>query len=136
MISVVVVGQGYVGLPMALRAAEAGHKVTGLDLNEAMVANLNKGVSHIDDVSDADLARGLEQGFTATTDAACIADADVVDAVADRVLSRLEHCSRPVLVGKALPEVDRADPRGQRRHLREDRHRVGLEPFDRHVRRG
>lgn len=78
MSSVVVVGQGYVGLPMALRAAEAGHKVTGLDLNEAMVANLNKGVSHIDDVSDADLARGLEQGFTATTDAACIADADVV----------------------------------------------------------
>lgn len=78
MSSVVVVGQGYVGLPMALRAAEAGHKVTGLDLNEAMVANLNKSVSHIDDVSDADLARGLEQGFTATTDAACIADADVV----------------------------------------------------------
>ncbi|WP_074046126.1 nucleotide sugar dehydrogenase [Dermacoccus nishinomiyaensis] len=78
MSSVVVVGQGYVGLPMALRAAEAGHKVTGLDLNEAMVANLNKGVSHIDDVSDADLARGLEQGFTATTDASCIADADVV----------------------------------------------------------
>ena len=78
MSSVVVVGQGYVGLPMALRSAEAGHKVTGLDLNEAMVANLNKGVSHIDDVSDADLARGLEQGFTATTDASCIADADVV----------------------------------------------------------
>lgn len=78
MSKVVVVGQGYVGLPMGLRAAEAGHQVTGLDLNEQMVANLNAGVSHIDDISDAELAAGIERGFRATTDASCIADADVV----------------------------------------------------------
>lgn len=78
MSNVVVVGQGYVGLPMALRASEVGNKVTGLDLHEGMVANLNAGVSHIDDISDAELAKGLERGFSATTDPSCIADADVV----------------------------------------------------------
>lgn len=74
----VVVGQGYVGLPMALRAVEVGIAVTGLDSNTRVVADLNRGVSHIDDVSAADLAAGREQGYRATTDPACIASADVV----------------------------------------------------------
>ena len=74
----VVVGQGYVGLPMALRAAESGLKVHGLDTNTATVERLNAGRSHIDDVSDDDLKRGLAAGFEATTDPAVVADADVV----------------------------------------------------------
>ncbi len=73
-----VIGQGYVGLPMALRAAEVGIRVTGLDSNTRVVADLNRGVSHIDDVSAEDLAAGREQGYRATTDPACIASADVV----------------------------------------------------------
>lgn len=76
--TVVVVGQGYVGLPMALRAAEVGHEVVGLDLNPQMVDELNAGKSHIDDVSDAELADGLGRGYRASTDAGVIADADVV----------------------------------------------------------
>lgn len=78
MSKVVVVGQGYVGLPMALRAVEVGHQVVGLDLNESMVNALNAGTSHIDDISDAELRAGLERGFRATTDASSIADADIV----------------------------------------------------------
>ncbi|WP_076261526.1 nucleotide sugar dehydrogenase [Intrasporangium flavum] len=76
--TLVVVGQGYVGLPMALRAAEVGLKVHGLDTNSRTVAALNAGVSHIDDVSDADLAAGLANGYEATADPACIENADVV----------------------------------------------------------
>jgi nucleotide sugar dehydrogenase len=71
-------GQGYVGLPMALRAAETGIRVTGFDTNESTVAALQAGTSHIGDVSDADLAVGLANGYTATSDPDCIADADVV----------------------------------------------------------
>ena len=78
MTDLVVVGQGYVGLPMALRAAEAGLDVVGLDSAPAVVANLNAGVSHIGDVSAADLRAGLDRGFRASTEESCIADAGVV----------------------------------------------------------
>jgi UDP-N-acetyl-D-glucosamine dehydrogenase len=74
----VVIGQGYVGLPMALRAAETGFSVIGLDNNASVVDALNAGCSHIDDVSDDDLKSGLVSGYRASTDASCIADADVV----------------------------------------------------------
>jgi len=74
----VVIGQGYVGLPMALRAAEKGLSVVGLDTKPSIVEALNAGRSHIDDVSDAQLRAGLTAGYSATTDAACVADADVV----------------------------------------------------------
>lgn len=74
----VVIGQGYVGLPLALRAAEVGFHVTGFDLDPRVVATLSSGVSHIDDISDHDLAAGLENGYRVTADASCISDADVV----------------------------------------------------------
>jgi len=76
--NLVVIGQGYVGLPMALRAAEAGMNVVGLDSNPTVVDRLNAGDSHIDDVSDAELAAGLSAGFSASVDPSVIADADVV----------------------------------------------------------
>ena len=49
---VVIIGQGYVGLPLAVRAAECGLGVVGLDLDARTVAALNEGRSHVDDVSD------------------------------------------------------------------------------------
>lgn len=76
--NLVVVGQGYVGLPMALRAAEKGFSVVGLDSNSAVVEQLNAGISHIDDVPDAALKDGLREGYTASSDPCCIASADVV----------------------------------------------------------
>ena len=76
--SLVVIGQGYVGLPMALRAAEAGMAVVGLDSNPVVVEQLNAGTSHIDDVSNEELAAGLRSGLRASADPAVIADADVV----------------------------------------------------------
>jgi UDP-N-acetyl-D-glucosamine dehydrogenase len=74
----VVVGQGYVGLPLALRAAEGGFSVVGLDTNASLVEALNAGRSHIDDVSDDQLKSALVAGYAASTDASCLAAADVV----------------------------------------------------------
>jgi len=47
---VAVMGQGYVGLPLAIEFAKAGFRVTGLDLDVEKVAALNRGESHIPDV--------------------------------------------------------------------------------------
>jgi UDP-N-acetyl-D-glucosamine dehydrogenase len=76
--TLVVIGQGYVGLPMALRAAERGMSVVGLDTNARVVDQLNSARSHIDDVSHEELQAGLAAGYIASTDPLCIADADVV----------------------------------------------------------
>jgi nucleotide sugar dehydrogenase len=74
----VVVGLGYVGVPMAVRASEAGLDVVGLDTDQRVVDGLNAGRSHIGDVSDEVLGEALVRGLRATTDPVCIADADVV----------------------------------------------------------
>ena len=67
-----VVGLGYVGLPLAQAAASAGLRVVGFDLIQSLVDELNEGRSHVDDLSDADIATMLGQGFTATTDETAI----------------------------------------------------------------
>jgi UDP-N-acetyl-D-glucosamine dehydrogenase len=75
---VVIIGLGYVGLPLTLEASRAGLKCTGLDLSQPIISGLNAGVSHIDDISDEHVEGMLAQGFVATTQAECLADADVV----------------------------------------------------------
>jgi len=64
----VVVGLGYVGLPLAHEASRSGLKVTGLDVNQRVVDGLNAGRSHIDDLSEVDIADMRAAGFTATSD--------------------------------------------------------------------
>jgi UDP-N-acetyl-D-glucosamine dehydrogenase len=64
----VVVGQGYVGLPVAIRAVEAGFFVIGLDNDAVRVWSLNDGQSYVDDVSDARLRRALASGRYLPTD--------------------------------------------------------------------
>lgn len=77
-LDLVVIGLGYVGLPLAQEASRAGLAVTGLDVSAGVVDGLNAGRSHVDDLSDADISEMLERGFTATTDASVIADAHAV----------------------------------------------------------
>lgn len=78
MSDVVVVGLGYVGLPLAAGACAAGLQTEGLDVDPSIVSGLNSGRSHVDDLDDADIADMLEQGFTAHADPKIVADADVV----------------------------------------------------------
>jgi UDP-N-acetyl-D-glucosamine dehydrogenase len=58
----VVVGQGYVGLPVAIRAVEAGFSVVGLDTDTVRIWSLKDGESFVDDVSDERLHRALASG--------------------------------------------------------------------------
>lgn len=61
-VSVVVVGPGYVGLPLAMRAVAAGHQVTGYDTNIVRVKQLEAKESYVEDVPDDELATALESG--------------------------------------------------------------------------
>ena len=58
---VVVIGQGYVGLPVAARAALAGYTVVGFEVDHHKVDALNSGRSHVEDVTDEAYASLLEQ---------------------------------------------------------------------------
>jgi UDP-N-acetyl-D-glucosamine dehydrogenase len=76
--NVVIIGQGYVGLPVAREATAAGFRVTGLDTDPHVAATLMAGRSHIADVPDDDITAMLAQGYVATVDDTVLADADVV----------------------------------------------------------
>jgi len=74
----VVVGQGYVGLPLAVRAVEAGFDVVGFDLDVNRIKRLADGDSYIEDVTVERLGRALATGrFLPTDDAAHMAGFDV-----------------------------------------------------------
>lgn len=63
----VVIGQGYVGLPISMRAVEVGYQVLGLDVDTSRSHRLAAGTSYVEDVSDETLQRALASGrFTAS----------------------------------------------------------------------
>jgi UDP-N-acetyl-D-glucosamine dehydrogenase len=72
-----IVGLGYVGLPLAVAFAEAGHEVLGLDSDRRKVEGINAGKSHIEDVADATLA-AFEGRLRASADEADLAACDAV----------------------------------------------------------
>ena len=86
--SLVIIGLGYVGLPLAYEAQRSGLRVTGLDVSATVVDTLNSGLSHIDDISDEQVAEMLGQGFQATIDSSVIADANVAVISVPTPLSR------------------------------------------------
>ncbi len=57
---VAIIGQGYVGLPLAIAAAKNGHGVTGIDINMTLISTLSKGISPIDDIAERDLSSVLD----------------------------------------------------------------------------
>ncbi|HVZ77079.1 MAG TPA: nucleotide sugar dehydrogenase [Gemmatimonadaceae bacterium] len=74
-----VIGLGYVGLPLAVEFAKAGFTVIGYDVSERVVALLNRGESHIQDVPASDVAQFVKAGkFVATTDESRLAEADAI----------------------------------------------------------
>jgi len=76
--TVVVAGLGYVGLPLAMRAVAAGHKVTGYDTDADRVKLLEAGESYIEDVPASEVAGAVESGaFRPTTEARACAGFDV-----------------------------------------------------------
>jgi nucleotide sugar dehydrogenase len=74
-----VVGQGYVGLPLAVAASAAGRRVVGVDLDAHRVDELNSGRSPVGDIDDSVLAEQVRSGgYRATVDFSVAKDADVV----------------------------------------------------------
>jgi nucleotide sugar dehydrogenase len=73
-----VLGQGYVGLPVAVRAVLAGYDVVGYEVDPAKVEALNAGRSHVEDITDDQLAELLATGrYRASADTADLAGFDV-----------------------------------------------------------
>jgi len=78
-IKIGIIGCGYVGLPLALRFADVGQRVTGFDTDQAKITKLNAGQSYIQHIS-ADKIKQHVQGkrFDATTDFTRLREMDAV----------------------------------------------------------
>ena len=74
-----IIGQGYVGLPLAVEFARVGFAVTGFDTSVDRVTTLNAGRSHTPDVSDGVLRERIEVGrYEATANLAALGECDAV----------------------------------------------------------
>ncbi len=76
--SIGVIGLGYVGLPLSLLLAEAGFKVTGFDIDQKKVSDLEAGRSYIFRIPETEIQTALSQGFHATTDFSQLATQDAI----------------------------------------------------------
>jgi UDP-N-acetyl-D-glucosamine dehydrogenase len=75
-----IVGLGYVGLPLAMEFAKAGFSVTGIDIQESKVSQLNRGDSYVQDVPTDTLKKWVSGGkFRATSDFSVILDLDTIN---------------------------------------------------------
>jgi len=75
---VVILGQGYVGLSLSVRAVEVGYDVVGLETDEVRIAHLLRGESYIEDITDERLAACRDTGrYTASSQTRDCAGFDV-----------------------------------------------------------
>jgi UDP-N-acetyl-D-glucosamine dehydrogenase len=74
---IVVVGQGYVGLPVAMRANEVGFSVVGYERDRRRVQALRTGRSFVEDVSDDRLAAAIDRGYSASDEEADLVGFDI-----------------------------------------------------------
>lgn len=76
---VAIVGQGYVGLPLALAVCNSGFKVVGIDINVEKVRNLNLGISGIEGIDDVNLSKLVELGsYLATNEFKAVSTCEVI----------------------------------------------------------
>ena len=74
-----IIGQGYVGLPLAMAAVDAGWSVVGIDNFEAKVTQINSGSSPVEDISDTQLKEAIKKRvYKATSDFSAAAQASVI----------------------------------------------------------
>lgn len=76
--TVAIIGLGYVGLPLALRYADVGYKVLGIDIDDMKVSMLNNGISFIEHIPQQKIKNALSKGFKATDDFEKIKNADAI----------------------------------------------------------
>lgn len=74
-----VIGLGYVGLPLAISAAQSGYTVVGIDSNRELVKSVNNGKSHVLGVREQDISNQiLSRKFLASNDFSTLSDAECV----------------------------------------------------------
>ena len=101
-------GLGYVGLPLALRFAEVGLKVTGFDIDSAKVQQLNAGGSYIERLPPAVIQRARSQGFEATTDFSLSKEVDAIIICVPTPLNRYREPDLSYIIAtieSALPHM-------------------------------
>ena len=90
-LTVGVVGLGYVGLPLAVEIARSGLRVVGFDVDAETVEGINAGTSHIEDVTQEELAGVLATGrLEATIDMARLGECDAVSTSVPTPLSKTQ----------------------------------------------
>ncbi len=84
-----VIGLGYVGLPLAVEAARSGLRVLGFDVKAPVVEGVNAGLSHIQDLTDEDVAEHVREGrLEATVDMGRLAECDAISICVPTPLSK------------------------------------------------
>ena len=73
-----VIGLGYVGLPLAIEAANNKLKVAGYDINKSVVDSLNKSTSHVEDITDKVLEDALSKDFLITSDSSVLGESEFI----------------------------------------------------------
>jgi UDP-N-acetyl-D-glucosamine dehydrogenase len=84
-----VIGLGYVGLPLAVEMARSGYRVIGLDVSQAVVDGIQRGESHVQDVSSEIVGAFVGEGLlSATTDKSRLAECDAISICVPTPLSK------------------------------------------------
>jgi UDP-N-acetyl-D-glucosamine dehydrogenase len=64
-----IIGQGYVGLPLAMAAAKSGYYVTGIDIDSKKISGINNKKSPVEDISDSEISMAINSGnYKASSD--------------------------------------------------------------------
>lgn len=108
---VVIIGQGYVGLPLAVLAANSGYLVVGIENDFSRLDSLQNGKSYIEDVRDAEIGEILLSGrYQATDDYRSISDANYVIFCLPTPVDGENQPDLSILIGaikKAAPHISR-----------------------------
>ncbi|MEM1346957.1 MAG: nucleotide sugar dehydrogenase [Myxococcota bacterium] len=111
---VAVIGQGYVGLPLAMEIAEAGMSCIGVDISSSRVAQANSGDSYILDVTSERLQTVIDQGrYRATTDYSEVAKADAISICVPTPLRKTRDPDVSYIqsaLGEIAPHLSKARP--------------------------
>jgi UDP-N-acetyl-D-glucosamine dehydrogenase len=106
-----VVGLGYVGLPLAVEFARTGYTVVGLDLAEPVVAGINSGRSHVQDIPSSTLQQHILAGnLRATTDTAVLAQCDTICVCVPTPLNKIKDPDLSFVIAVATAIRDQLRP--------------------------
>jgi UDP-N-acetyl-D-glucosamine dehydrogenase len=109
--SVVVVGAGYVGLPLAVEIAQAGYRVTAFDKSAGKVDSINAGKSYIDDVPTKIVEPLVKAGkLLASTDPVVLGHADAIIICVPTPLNKTKDPDNSFILDAASLMVERMRP--------------------------